>query len=127
MRIDELIGVYDANGGWRGEASYVVGHLLGTRNCALCDVTHSAVRRKPQWDTMVRNLGVPFALLHRNEMPADVTSAVGEHPLPLVLARVDDHLRMLMPADDVALANGSVTEFEVLARAAADAAGWNLG
>lgn len=127
MRIDELVGVYDADGGWRGEASYVVGHMLGTRSCALCDVTHSAVRRKPEWDAMVRALGVPFALLHRNEMPADVIAAVGEHQLPLVLARVGESLKMLVPAADLALANGSVPEFETLARAAADGAGWEIG
>ena len=48
----ELVGVYDADGGIRGEVSYVVGHLLHRRECALCDITHTW-RRKPAWDAMV--------------------------------------------------------------------------
>lgn len=39
-------GIYNADGGLVGEVRYVVGHLLGTAECALCDITHSPVRRK---------------------------------------------------------------------------------
>lgn len=46
MAAVELVGVYDADGGLLGEAAYVVGRLCGTRHCALCDITHSAVRRR---------------------------------------------------------------------------------
>ena len=43
----ELVGVYAADGGLVGEVAYVVGHLLGRTECALCDVTHETLRRKP--------------------------------------------------------------------------------
>lgn len=76
MAIHEFIGVYHADGGLRGEVRYVVGHLLGRTECALCDITHSPIRRKKQWDGFVADLGVPFRLLHLNEMPPDVASAV---------------------------------------------------
>ena len=46
----ELIGVYHADGGPIGEARYVLGRMLGTAHCGLCDITHSPVRRKPEWD-----------------------------------------------------------------------------
>ena len=49
--VSELIGVYNADGGLVGEATYLVGHLLGRTQCALCDVTHSPVRRKPAWES----------------------------------------------------------------------------
>ena len=44
--------MYAADGGVLGEVAYVVGHLLGRTECALCDVTHRSVRRKPEWDAM---------------------------------------------------------------------------
>lgn len=51
--VRRLVGVYHANGGLRGEVAYVVGKFLGTAHFALCDITHSPVRRKPAWDAMV--------------------------------------------------------------------------
>jgi hypothetical protein len=116
LHISEFLGVYDIDRGRRAEVAYVVGHLLGTRNCALRDVTHSTMRRKPEWDEMVRNLGVPFTLRHRDEMPAEVTQALGDHALPAVLGRFGSSMGVLLPAEDVALANGSVTELETLLR-----------
>ena len=89
-RITELIGVYRAEGGPVGEAKYVIGKLLGRAHCALCDVTHSPVRRKPEWDRMVDRLGVPFTLLHLNEMPPDVSAVVARTDTPVVLARTAD-------------------------------------
>ena len=76
MEIREFVGVYNADGGVRGEVRYVVGHLLGRAECALCDITHSPVRRKKQWDRFVVDRGVPWRLLHLNEMPADVAALV---------------------------------------------------
>src|ERR687897_376858 len=52
----EVVGVYAADGGILGEVAYVVGHLLGRTECGLCDVTHGAVRRKPEWDDMAARL-----------------------------------------------------------------------
>ena len=70
-----LVGVYHADGGPIGEAKYVLGKLLGTAHCALCDITHSPVRRKPAWDRMVAGLGVDVELLHLNEMSPEVAAA----------------------------------------------------
>ena len=71
-----LVGVYDADGGLLGEAAYVWGKIRGTRHCSLCDITHGRVRRKPEWDQMVADLGIPLDLVHLNELPTDVRQAV---------------------------------------------------
>ena len=58
----DLAMVYDADGGLVGEVRYVVGHLLGRAECALCDITHGPVRRKQAFDELVADLlelGVP--------------------------------------------------------------------
>ena len=72
-----LVGVYHARGGVRGEFAYAVGRLLGTSHCALCDITHATVGRKPAWDAMTARLGVPFELAHLDEVPGDVAAAIG--------------------------------------------------
>jgi hypothetical protein len=114
-----LVGVYHADGGPIGEARYVIGKLMGTAHCALCDITHSPVRRKPAWDRMVAELGLDFELLHLNEMPPDVAAATALHGSPLVLGRLPDGtvVPVLLPADLEAL-NGSVDAFAVALRSA---------
>ena len=44
--VTALTGVYQADGSLSGELRYVVGKLLGSAHCALCDITHGAVREK---------------------------------------------------------------------------------
>ena len=86
--LDGLVGVYHADGGPIGEAKYVIGKLMGTAHCALCDITHSPVRRKPAWDRMVAELGAPLELLHLNEMPPAIAAATTRHGSPAVFARL---------------------------------------
>ncbi|GAA1055762.1 hypothetical protein GCM10017608_30660 [Agromyces luteolus] len=115
----EYLGVYDADGGVRGELAYLVGHLLGTAECALCDITHTW-RRKPEWDGMVRRLGVPFVLRHRDEVTDAAASAVVEATgLPVVLGRdADGAWHPLLGRVDLERAEGRVAEFERLLLAA---------
>ena len=111
MEIREFVGVYNADGGVRGELRYVVGHLLGRAECALCDITHSPVRRKKQWDRFVADRGVPWRLMHLNEMPADVAALVAQAGSPLVLARTDHGLQVVLTPGDLAALDGSVERF----------------
>jgi hypothetical protein len=110
--VRELIGVYNADGGLRGELAYIWGKARGTAHCALCDVTHSPVRRKREWDRFVDGLGVRFDLLHVNELPADV-AGLGLAP-PYVLARTEVGLRPVLDADSLESAHGSVGDFASL-------------
>lgn len=87
-RIVELIGVYHADGVVVGEAKCIIGKLLRVAHCALCDITHSPVRRKPARDAMVAELGVSVELVHLNEMTPDVAHLVADTGFPVVLARV---------------------------------------
>ncbi len=108
---ERLIGVYDADGSLRGEVSYVVGKLLGRRHCALCDITHSPVRRKPQWDAMVNSLGIRFDLRHRDELSAEEADAVRGVPLPVVLAQGAEGLRVLLDSRQLDTCGGDVDRF----------------
>jgi hypothetical protein len=117
--LDGLVGVYHADGGPIGEAKYVIGKLMGTAHCALCDITHSPVRRKPAWDRMVAELGVPFTLLHLNEMPPEIAAATARHGSPAVFARFSNGTvePVLLPAG-LEILGGSVDAFSAALRAA---------
>lgn len=114
--VEGLVGIYRADGGLRGELTYLIGKMRGTAHCALCDVTHSPVRRKRTWDAMVAGLGVPFELLHLNERSAHVVAAAGDRS-PIVLARVREpgaalqRLVLVMDEDAVEASGGSVDRF----------------
>ena len=126
-RVAEIVGVYRADGGVRGELAYVVGRLLGGAHCSLCDITHATVRRKPDWDALVRRLGVPVTLLHLNEMPPEVAALVARTTSPVVLVRDGDRLlEMLLDASGLDALGGSVAGFEAAVRDALARRGWSL-
>jgi hypothetical protein len=111
-------GIYNADGGLVGEARYVIGHLFGTAECALCDITHSPVRRKREWDRMVQRLGISVRLLHRNELDASLTGVVQHLTLPVVLAhRADGTVEVALTAERLSAMDGSVDAFESALRA----------
>jgi hypothetical protein len=95
----ELVGVYHANGSLRGELAYVIGKVFGRAHCALCDITHGKVRRKPDFDRCAEQLPVPFTLVHLDERDPDVLAASGTGT-PCVLGRFDDGQILLLLGPD---------------------------
>jgi hypothetical protein len=98
--IDELIGVYNADGGIVGELRYITGKIVGRAHCALCDITHRGLTPRAEWSQACERITTPFTLLHLNERPDDVRLA-SEGAAPCVLARVGDDLVMLLGPDDL--------------------------
>ena len=97
-------------GGVMGELRYVLGKARGTAHCALCDITHSTVRRKAAWDDACRNFPHPFRLVHLNERsPEEVAACTLGTPTVLVLF-ADGTYRAVMGPDDLEL-DGSVPAF----------------
>ena len=121
MAISELVGVYDANGGLVGEAAYVWGKLRGTTHCGLCDITHSTVRRKDEWDRMAASLPVPVRLLHLNELDDELRASVAATGAPVVLGRDGPTWRELVGAAELDAMAGSVSALEVVLRGHLDA------
>lgn len=127
-RVVEFVGVYHADGGLRGEAKYIISKFLGKAHCALCDITHSPVRRKPAWDAMVSTLGVPFTLVHLNEMRPDVAAAVAGVGSPVVLARMGDGaLAVALGPAELDGIDGSVASFSTAIDEAIRRHEWVLG
>ena len=111
MAITEIVGVYDADAGLLGEAAYVWGKLRG-RHCGLCDITHSLVRRKREWDQMAARLPVPVRLLHLNELDEELAQAVAATRAPVVLGRDGPGWRDLVGAAELDAMAGSVSALE---------------
>ena len=113
--MQKLIGVYNANGGFVGELAYFFGHLIGIRDCKLCDVTHSPVKKKAAWKEFEKRIldeGYEFALVHKNERTeAQVEASDGREPCVLIEYE-DGSLSMILDWNDLKAAKGDVVSFE---------------
>lgn len=113
-----LIGVYKADGGLIGEVSYFLGHLLGVRECSLCDITHSPIMKKKafkEFETRLRtNRGIGMRLVHMNERTeAELAASKGREPCVL-LQYEDGSISMFLDYEELKAAGGRVSSFEKL-------------
>ena len=95
MTFTRLVGVYRADGGLRGELRYLAGHYLRGQACSLCDITHSPFRRKAAWDAAVAELGIPFDLLHLNELDPGLAAYVGDDAAMVIGERSGGRVTLL--------------------------------
>jgi len=115
MTVTRLVGVYNADGGLAGELRYLIGHYLGGRSCSLCDVTHSPLRRKAAWDEQVAALGIPFDLLHLNELDPEISAFV-EGKAACVAAETSEGRMILLDNAQITSADGDVAAFFAILR-----------
>jgi hypothetical protein len=101
--VRRIVGVYDADGGLRGEVAYIAGTFAG-RHCSLCDITHSPVRRRKAWDAYVATLPVPFEVVHRNERTRAIAEATAGREACVVAQGDDGSVTFLLDNDDLAAA-----------------------
>ncbi len=116
MNVERLVGVYRADGGVRGEFRYLIDHYLRGESCSLCDITHSPFRRKAVWDQQAAELGIPFTLLHLNELDPSLAQFVGDRAACVVAETADDRI-LLLGNEELAAVDGSVEDFFTLVRA----------
>ncbi len=99
-RIRRLVGVYNADSTLRGELTYWVGARLGRAHCALCDITHGAVRERSDWKACRAGLPVPFDTYHLDDQPAPVRDVI-DGQAPAVIADTDQGLVVLLGPGDL--------------------------
>ena len=113
-----LIGVYKADGGIIGELSYFFGHLIGVKNCSLCDITHSPVKKKSAFKAFEKRLleerNIRIRLVHMNERTeAELAASKGREPCVL-LQYEDGSISMFLDYVELKTSKGSVNSFERL-------------
>jgi hypothetical protein len=118
--VRRLIGVYDADGGLRGEIAYLAGKVSG-RHCTLCDITHSPVRRRREWDSYTSSLPVPFDVVHRNERSAALQRVTEGREACVVAECGDGSQVFLLGNEDLAQAADVAGLAQAVAHAIAEA------
>ena len=93
--VRRLIGVYHASGTPWGELSYWLKSRAGSTHCALCYITHGAVREKAEWKTCRGRLAVPFETVHLNERDAGLATFT-HGQTPCVVADTESGYVMLV-------------------------------
>lgn len=109
MQIQELVGVFNGDGGIRGEVAHVFDKLRGG-GCALCDITHRGLRKNPQWSDVACAVAVPFDLVHRDEQGPEV-AAVVDGAYPAVVALTEGGARLVMGPKDFDGLSGDAAKF----------------
>ncbi len=122
VELREIVGVYDADGGLRGELAYVLGKAVGATHCALCDITHGsvAVTGRRGWKELRRRL--PIRAVHRDERDPELAAATGD-ALPCVVALTDAGVVPLLSPADLDACGGALEVFEQRLHDALAAAG----
>jgi hypothetical protein len=110
--IDRLWMVYDANGGLLGEIGYAIGKKRGKAHCGLCDISHEGVRRKPTFTRLIRSVGIPVEVVHRNEQPPDLATFTAGR-LACVVAETAEGYELLVDAAALDACAGDVDAFAI--------------
>lgn len=113
-----LIGIYNADGGLRGELAYVFGHLIGIRSCSLCSISHSPIKKKNSFKDLEQHLlaehGVAMRMIHLNERNERETKA-SQGREPCMLLEYPDHsISMFLDSTDLKALSGRVSSLKKL-------------
>ncbi len=113
-----LIGVYKADGGIIGELSYFFGHLVGARNCSLCDISHSPIKKKSSFKALekelLKNHNIAIKMLHMNERnERELKASAGREPC-MLLEYPDGSISMFLDYVELKAIAGSVNSLRKL-------------
>jgi hypothetical protein len=113
IEMNELYGVYDADGGIKGELRYLWGAYVRNQHCSFCEITHSKVRRRRQWSEFVSRCAVPFHALHLNELDSELAVFVAGQA-PCVVAGTTTGFVTVLTDAELQECGGSVERFEAV-------------
>jgi hypothetical protein len=99
--MQEVVGIYNADGTIGGELSYAFTKLSRRGSCELCDVTHGwNPLGKRSWKAAVEQSELNLTFIHRDEALPEQLAAAGQ--LPSIIALSDDGWQNIMTPSDFA-------------------------
>ena len=107
--VDKLVGIYNANGSFTGEIAFLFGKFTGRTECALCDITHGPFKKKTAFSRAQQTLGVPFEILHLDELDSTLYSF--KDSAPCVVAVRGSECSILLSKAELALCDSEVERF----------------
>ena len=107
--VDKLVGIYNANGSFTGEIAFLFGKFTGRTECALCDITHGPFKKKSAFFRAQQTLGIPFEILHLDELDATLYSF--KESAPCVIAIRGSECSILLSKAELALCDSNVEQF----------------
>lgn len=101
-----IIGVYDAAGSLRGEISYVLQKIFAGKHCALCDITHGTLRKRPAWVHCSSELsarhGIEVRMAHLDDAPRSILDRQDFRAPAIFIERADGSVEPILSAEDLA-------------------------
>ncbi len=83
----EVIGIYNADAGLRGELKYLTRKAVKNETCDLCDLTHGwNPFGKRKWKKALAKSGIGITFLHRNQASNNHKKASGL--LPAIISNI---------------------------------------
>tara|TARA_B100001057_G_scaffold107913_1_gene105602 strand:+ start:3073 stop:3492 length:420 start_codon:yes stop_codon:yes gene_type:complete len=93
-----LYFIYNADGSFFGEISYFIKKLSGRNKCKLCDLSHNLIFQEKSWDDFLKELELPYRVLHINELPESIKMLNLNYPS--ILLEKDDSFSILISHND---------------------------
>jgi hypothetical protein len=97
-----LIFVYNTNSSvLEALRDYTAGPVAtpGKEICTLCAITHSPVGMKKEWRRFLKDIGIPFRFLNRNEFLSE--SGNTRITFPIILVQEGTGLEILVGTDEL--------------------------
>jgi hypothetical protein len=111
--INQIIGVYHADGGILGELKYISGKMFGMSHCALCDITHGRSGKKKAWKECENNLGISIKFVHLNEREPNLKKYT-DNITPCIVGKTSTNYVLLVNNKKLEECQGNVKKLESL-------------
>ena len=111
--LNQIIGIYQADGGVLGELKYISGKIFGMAHCALCDITHGRTGKKDAWKECESNLGIPIKFVHLNEREPELEEYT-KSITPCIVGKTNKDYILLVNSEQLEKCKGNVKELESL-------------
>ena len=90
--------IYNADSSFFGEINYFLKKLSGRDKCKLCDLSHNLIFQKKSWDNFLKELEVPYRVLHIDELPESIKRL--KLTYPSILLEKNDSFKELISRKD---------------------------